>query len=43
VYFGCKTDMSDIHLVRSIITDPNVNYYKGNLYSDKFDIYFQPI
>ncbi|EHH5687827.1 DUF2971 domain-containing protein, partial [Escherichia coli] len=26
-----------------IITDPNVNYYKGNLYSDKFDIYFQPI
>ncbi|HGL6505345.1 TPA: DUF2971 domain-containing protein [Enterobacter hormaechei] len=43
VYFGCKTDMSDIHLVRSIITHPNVNYYKGNLYSDKFDIYFQLI
>ncbi|HAT1581997.1 TPA: DUF2971 domain-containing protein [Raoultella ornithinolytica] len=43
VYFGCKTDISDIHLVKSIIADSNIKYYKGNLYSDRFDIYFKPI
>jgi len=43
VYFGCKADMSDIHLVKSIIADSNIKYYKGNLYSDRFDIYFQQI
>lgn len=43
VYFGCKADMSDIHLVKSIIADSNIKYYKGNLYSDRFEIYFQQI
>ena len=43
VYFGCKANISDIHLVKSIIADSNVKYYKGNLYSDRFDIYFKPI
>lgn len=43
VYFGCKVDMSDIHLVKNIIPDSNVKYYKGNLHSDKFDIYFKSV
>lgn len=43
VYFGCKADLSDIHLIKSVITDSSVKYYKGNLYSSKFDVYFESI
>lgn len=43
VYFGCKAEMPDIHLVKSIIADSNVKYYKAELYKGKFGIYFKEI
>lgn len=43
VYFGCKADMSDINLVKSIIADINVKYYKAELYKERFGIYFKEI
>ncbi|MCS6116231.1 DUF2971 domain-containing protein [Shewanella baltica] len=41
VYFGCKAEEPDINLVKSVISDPKVKYYKGYQYSDTFGIYFQ--
>ncbi|WP_250208566.1 DUF2971 domain-containing protein [Morganella morganii] len=43
VYFGCKADMSDINLVKSIITGINVKYHKAELYKEGFGIYFKEI
>ncbi len=43
IYFGCKADMSDINLVKSIIADINVKYYKAELYKEEFGIYFKEI
>ncbi len=43
VYFGCKADMQNIHLIKSIIADSNVKYYKAELYKSKFGIYFKKI
>jgi hypothetical protein len=41
VYFGCKVDVSDINLVKNVIADPKIHYFKGHQYSDKFGIHFK--
>jgi len=41
VYFGCKVDESDINLVKNVIADSKITYFKGCQYSDKFGIYFK--
>lgn len=43
IYFGCKADMSDINLVKSIIDDSKVKYYQGGLFKRKFGIRFTQI
>lgn len=42
IFFGCKVDESDIILVKNVIADHSVLYFKGHQYSDKFGIYFKP-
>ncbi|ENI4485179.1 DUF2971 domain-containing protein [Vibrio fluvialis] len=41
VYFGCKVEESDINLVKNVIADPKISYFRGKLYSNKFGIHFE--
>jgi hypothetical protein len=43
IYFGCKTDEKDIHLIKTIVNDPNVNYSQADLNASKFGMTFKPI
>ncbi|WP_428848246.1 DUF2971 domain-containing protein [Shewanella gelidimarina] len=43
IYFGCKTEEQDIYLVRSIINDSKVKYFKAEKNATTFGITFRSI
>jgi len=43
VYFGCKTSEQDINLVKKVIIDPKVKFYRAELNATKFGMTFKPI
>lgn len=40
VYFGCKVLDADIHLVKSVIADSNVKFFRGKQYINKYGLFF---
>lgn|GEM_PF-3257466 len=43
VYFGCKVEMQDINLVKKVINNSDVKYYKADLNKSTFGINFNAV
>lgn len=43
VYFGCKTDLKDVHLIKTVINNSAVKFYQANLNASKFGMTFNPV
>jgi len=43
IYFGSKVEKQDIHLVRTVVNNPHVKYYKADLNATTFGLKFKAV